>query len=107
MTTGFLSVYVTAATPEEAEKIGLAVVEEKLAACANILPGVRSVYRWEGKVERADECAILFKTTEEKFDALQKKIREIHSYKCPCIVAWPIEKAYKTYLDWIKASVGA
>ena len=98
----FLSVYMTAATREEAESIALALVEEKLAACANIFSGVLSIYRWEGKTERASECAIIAKTTADRFDSLQKRVKELHSYECPCIVATPITAGNEKYLDWVK-----
>ncbi|MFA5041353.1 MAG: divalent-cation tolerance protein CutA [Bdellovibrionales bacterium] len=100
--TEFLSVYMTAASREEAEKIALALVEEKLVACANIFPGVLSVYRWEGKVERANECAIIAKTTTNKFDALSQRVKELHSYECPCVVALPIVAGSDEYLEWIR-----
>lgn len=99
----FISVFITAASPEEADKIAQVLVEENLAACANIFPGVRSVYKWQGKTERAKECAIIAKTATDKFDALQKRAKEIHSYGCPCIVAWPIVAGRADYLDWMRA----
>jgi periplasmic divalent cation tolerance protein len=98
----FLSIYMIAATREEAESIALALVEEKLVACANIFPDVVSIYRWEGKTERANECAIIAKTTADKFDALQKRVRELHSYECPCIVATPIVAGSEGYLEWLR-----
>ena len=100
--TGALSVFVTAASREEGEKIARAVVEEKLAMCANILPGVQSIYRWKGKVEQAQECAVVIKIPAEKFTALEKRIKELHSYECPCIVAWPIVAGNADYLEWLK-----
>lgn len=98
---GAISVYITATSREEAEKIAQTVVGEDLAACVNILPDIRSVYRWEGKVEQADECALLAKTTRDKFDALEKRVRSIHSYTCPCIVAWPITAITPDYLAYL------
>ena len=97
----FLSVYITTASRGEAEKIALAIVEENIAACANIFPGIRSIYRWQGKVEQADECAVIAKTTSVRFDALQKRVKELHSYECPCIVAWPIVAGNEEFLEWI------
>ena len=102
MTSEFISVFIIAASHQEAEKIARAIVEEKLAACANILPGLQSIYRWQGKVEQANECAIIAKTMAQKFDVLQLRIKELHSYDCPCIVALPIVAGSDEYLDWIK-----
>jgi periplasmic divalent cation tolerance protein len=100
----FLSVYITASSRDEADKIACMLIEEHLAACANIFPGVLSVYRWQGKIERAEECAIIAKTTSDKFVALQKRVKELHSYECPCIVAWPIVAGSEAFLEWVKKS---
>ena len=98
----FFSVFITAPSREDAEKISQTIVRENLAACANILPGVRSIYRWQGKIEQSDECAIIAKITAEKFEALQARVAEIHSYECPCIVAWPIVAGNEPYLKWLE-----
>lgn len=100
-----LSVYVTAADAEEARRIGRALVEENLAACINILPGHTAIYRWEGKLEEGAECAFLAKTTVERFDALRARVRALHSYDLPCIVAFPAEKGDPEFLDWVRAGV--
>ncbi len=97
----FLSIFITAASQEEASTIAQVLVEERLAACATILLHAQSVYRWQGKVEQAEECAIIAKTTMEKFDALQKRVKDIHSYECPCIVATPIVAGNESYLKWV------
>ena len=100
--TEFLSVYMTAGSREEAEKISLALVEEHLAACANIFPGVLSIYKWKGKIERSEECAIIAKTTSDKFEALRKRVKELHSYECSCIVATPVTAGDERFLEWVK-----
>lgn len=100
--TEFLSVYMTAASREEAEKISLALVEESLVSCANIFPGVLSIYKWEGKTERANECAIIAKITAERFDALKARVKALHSYECPCIVAMPITAGDERFLEWVE-----
>ncbi len=97
----FLSIFITTASQEEASTIAHMLVEERLAACATILPHAQSVYRWHGKVEQAEECAIIAKTTAEKFDELQKRVKDIHSYECPCIVATPIVAGNDAYLKWV------
>ena len=100
-----LSVYVIFANAEEAERVGRAVVEERLAACVNIFPPVRSVYRWKGEIETAEEVAAIFKTHHWRSDALMERIAALHSYDVPCIVSWPIEKIVGSYADWVEDSV--
>ena len=100
-----LSVYAVFADSEEAERIGRSVVEERLAACVNILSPVRSIYRWKGDIESADEVAAIFKTHHWRTDALMERIAQLHSYKVPCIVAWPIEKIVGNYADWVEDTV--
>ena len=101
-----VSVYAIFASAEEAERIGRTVIEERLAACINILPGVRSIYRWQGAIESADEVAAILKTTEASADALIARIAALHSYDVPCIVTWPVDKVLASYADWIEASTG-
>ena len=100
-----VSVYAVFANAEEADRIGRQLVEERLAACVNILPGVRSVYRWKGAVESANEVAAIFKTTDRRADALITKIAGLHSYEVPCIVTWPIDKILAPYADWVEDSI--
>ena len=100
-----VSVYSVFASAEEAERIGRTVVEERLAACINILPAVRSIYRWQGAVETADEVAAILKTTHEQADALMTRIASLHSYDVPCIVTWPIDKILASYADWVEQSL--
>jgi len=99
-----LFVYVTAADPGEAERIGRAVVEERLAACANILPGMRSIYRWEGAVKEAAETVLILKTTRDRLPALTRRIKSLHSYDVPCVAAFEVEPGNTAYFDWIAAS---
>ena len=101
-----ISVYIVTADTAEADRIAEALVAERLAACVNILGAVRSVYRWQGEVERADEVAMIAKTTEVLFDALNARVRALHSYDTPAIVAWPIVAGDAAYLDWIGAETG-
>ncbi len=100
--TEFLSVYITTASKEEAEKISHSIVEKGLAACANIFPEVKSIFKWHGKTEYSAESVIIAKTAAEKYAALEARVKELHSYECPCIVAWPIAEGNKEYLKWIK-----
>ena len=101
-----VSVYAIFANAEEAERIGRAMVEERLAACVNILGAIRSIYRWQGAVEAADEVAAIFKTRHDAVAALITRIAGLHSYDVPCIVSWPVDKLLDTYADWVEGSVG-
>ena len=99
-----VSVYAVFANAEEAERIGRTVVEERLAACINILSPVRSIYRWQGQVESADEVAAILKTHHWNTDALIARIAALHSYDAPCIVTWPIDQVLRSYADWVEDS---
>jgi periplasmic divalent cation tolerance protein len=101
-----VSVYAVFANADEAERIGRHCVEERLAACVNILGPIRSIYRWKGAVETADEVAAIFKTTEDVADALITRIAGLHSYDVPGVVTWPIEEILRPYADWVEDSVG-
>jgi periplasmic divalent cation tolerance protein len=101
-----ISVYAIFSDAAEAERIGRLVVEERLAACINILGAVRSIYRWEGAVESADEVAAILKTTDDRVDTLITRIAGLHSYDVPCIAAWPIDKILASYADWVEQSAG-
>lgn len=103
--TSFISVHITASSIQEAEAIARALVEAQLAACANIISGVASIYRWEGKIEQSDEVLLILKTRASLFDKITHKVKDLHSYSCPCIVAMPIEQGYAPYLDWLNDSV--
>ena len=100
------SVYAVFANADEAERIGRRCVEERLAACVNILGAIRSIYRWKGAIESADEVAAIFKTTEHLADALIARIGGLHSYEVPCVVSWPVEKILRPYGRWVEDSVG-
>lgn len=101
-----VSVYAIFANSEEAQRIARQVVEERLAACANILAPVRSIYRWQGAVETADEVAAIFKTSDRQADALITRVAALHSYGIPCIATWPIDKILASYADWVEGSTG-
>ena len=101
-----ISVYAVFANAEEAERIGRLMVEERLAACVNILGSIHSIYRWQGEVETADEVGAIFKTADERADALITRIVSLHSYDVPCVATWPIDKIVAPYADWVDDSVG-
>ena len=101
MTSDPIVVLMTAANRDEASRIAEMLVNSRLAACVQILPEIQSVYRWKGEVERASEVLLLAKTTEDKFDGLDRAVREIHSYDTPEIVALPITAGSEPYLNWL------
>ena len=101
--TRIVSVYAVFADADEAQRIARLAVEERLAACANILGPCRSVYRWRGAVEEADEVAAIFKARADKAGALTARIAELHSYDVPAIAVWPIDSAWPAYADWVEA----
>ena len=100
-----VTVYAVFANADEATRIGRAIVEEKLAACVNILAPCHSIYRWQGTIETATEVPALFKTELSKADALIARVTELHSYDVPAIVVWPIERLPVPYGDWVEESV--
>lgn len=97
------SIYITAKNEEEARKIGSSLVEEKLVACVNYFP-ISSIYRWKGKIEKAQETALIAKTRAELVDSVIARVKELHSYDVPCVVSWIIEKGNQNYLNWIEES---
>ena len=99
-------VFSTCESKEQAEAIAQAVVTESLAACVNVLPGIRSCYVWERKLTWSDEVLLLIKTTRGRFDQLQDRIKAMHSYSVPEIVAVNIDDAFDKYIEWIDESVG-
>jgi len=101
--TSQVSVYITTPDRDTALVIARALVEEKLAACANILGPITSIYRWEGKVHEEGEVALIAKTDAARAEALIARAKALHPYQVPCIVAWPIVAGFEPYLDWISA----
>ena len=102
-----VAIYAIFGSAGEAERIGRAMVEQRLAACVNILGPCRSIYRWHGAVESAGEAPAIFKTTVEASDALIARVAAMHSYDVPCIAVWPIEKLLLGYSEWVEATVGS
>jgi periplasmic divalent cation tolerance protein len=99
----YCSIYITAPAIDAAIRIGRLLVEERLAACANVIDGVRSIYRWGGEVVEDAEAAVIVKTRQALFEAVSVRVREIHDYTVPCIVAWAIVDGTPDYLAWIDA----
>jgi periplasmic divalent cation tolerance protein len=101
-----VSVYATFADADEAERIGRTVVEERLAACINILAPCRSIYRWQDEVQDTTEVPAILKTTDEQAQTLITRIAELHSYDVPAVTVWPIDQLLASYADWVESSVG-
>ena len=93
----------TAPSAEVAERIGRSLVEERLAACANVVPGITSIFRWKGAVERESEALVILKTTAADVEALERRVVELHPYEVPEVIAWPIEAGHGPYLEWVRA----
>jgi len=101
-----LVVMVTASSPEEAGRLAEVVVGERLAACVNIVPAIRSIYRWQDTVCDEEETLLVIKTTRGRFPELARRVQELHSYDVPEVVALPIEEGSTPYLDWLVSQVG-
>jgi periplasmic divalent cation tolerance protein len=101
-----LLVLTTVARAEDAERIAEELVGRRLAACVNVLPGVRSIYRWKGAVERDEERLLVIKTRADRFEALRETLLALHPYEVPEVVAVPIEGGSAPYLHWLDESVG-
>ncbi len=97
----FCVVLVTCGSDGEAEKIAEKLVELKLSACVNIIPKIKSIYRWEGKIQNADEILLLIKTRRSLFPEAMEAIRKQHSYSCPEILALPIADGFEAYMSWL------
>ena len=104
--TGYIIAFVTAASEEEAARIGQAIVGEKLAACVNIIRSIRSIYRWKGRIEDGQEVLLIIKTKEILFENLKKRVKELHSYSVPEIIALPLVGGDEQYLNWLGEETG-
>jgi periplasmic divalent cation tolerance protein len=106
MMTGYIIVFVTAASEEEAALIGKALVGERLAACVNIIPSIRSIYRWQSRIEDSQEVLLIIKTKSILFENLKKRVKELHSYSVPEIIALPLVDGDEQYLNWLSQETG-
>ena|ERR1700694_3681880 len=94
-------VLTTLPSSDAAVELARTVVAERLAACANLIPAIRSIYRWKGKLQDENEVLVLLKTRQEHFERLKQRILELHPYEIPEVLALPIEQGYAAYLEWI------
>ena len=102
-----MAVLTSAPSVAVAERIGTALVEERLAACANLVPGVRSVFRWKGEIAREDEILVVLKTTAPRLEALRRRLVELHPYEVPEMLALDVREGHPPYLAWVRAEVEA
>ena len=93
--------FCTCPDADSASRLADALVGERLAACVNVVPGLRSVYRWQGAIERSDETLLLIKTSRDRLDALTARVRDLHPYELPEVVAVEVAGGLSTYLDWV------
>ena len=98
-------IYITTKDEEEAIAIGELIVKERLAACSNIIPDMKSIYWWEGSIEKDNEAILLLKTLEENVDKVISRVKEVYSYDNPCIIALPVLTSSDNYLKWLKEEI--
>jgi periplasmic divalent cation tolerance protein len=98
-------VLVTAPSAEAAMTIGRALVDERLAACVNVVPGLTSIYRWQGRREEASECLLVIKTDASRYAALERRVLELHPYSVPEVLALPVDAGAPAYMEWLRESV--
>ncbi|MEX0887002.1 MAG: divalent-cation tolerance protein CutA, partial [Phycisphaeraceae bacterium] len=96
-----VTVYITASSDDEARRLATGLIQSRLVACVNILGKIDSVFYWGGSIQRESEVALVAKALRSDFAAINGKVRELHSYDCPCIVAWPIIEADVEFLQWV------
>jgi len=101
-----LLVYMTAPSTDVALSLARSAVDAQLAACGNILPGIRSVYRWKGEICDDPEVLVLFKTTADRLPELRAHLVAAHPYECPEVIATPVVAGHAPYLDWVRENVG-
>jgi len=100
-----LCVYITIDHRDNARKLAQTIVQGRFAACVNILGPIESIYRWEGRIENTEEIVLLVKTTADRYAALEGRVRELHPYDTPCIVAWPHSHGDEKFLAWVRGEV--
>lgn len=99
-------IYITTEDKEEAKKVSAPLIEEGLAACANIIPGMNSVFYWEGEVQSEEECILIVKTDESMNEKVMERVRSLHSYDCPCMLVLPIKDGNDDFVSWVQEQVG-
>jgi periplasmic divalent cation tolerance protein len=102
MTMNVSLVYITTGSKEEAKKIGMALVSNRLVACVNIIDGVESLYWWEGTLQDEQEAVLIAKTKETLVGEVVEKVKSLHSYSCPCVVSVPLTGGNEAFLEWVR-----
>jgi periplasmic divalent cation tolerance protein len=105
--TDAITVWVTAPSPDEAARIARALVEEGLAACGNVVPGLRSIYRWQGQVHDEPEALLVLKSWAPRFEALRARVVQLHPYDCPEVLRLDVADGHPPYLQWMKDAVSS
>ncbi|PPR09593.1 MAG: Divalent-cation tolerance protein CutA [Alphaproteobacteria bacterium MarineAlpha11_Bin1] len=105
MTNDIRLIYITTGSAEEARKIGRTLVDERLAACVNILGPVGSIFRWDGEIKEGTELVLIAKTTLDRVDSLTETVNKLHSYDCPCVASFPIEGGNSAFMKWVEAEI--
>ena len=105
MARGVVVVFVTCPGVSVGRRISRTLIQQRLAACVNLVPKIESCYRWQGKIERAAETLLVIKTTSRRFDALKRAVRRLHPYQCPEIIALPVTAGHQPYVRWVTESV--
>jgi periplasmic divalent cation tolerance protein len=100
-----LIIFVTAPNEEAASRLATTLVGERLAACVNIVPAITSIYRWQGNVTRDSETLLIIKSSESRYNELERRVKELHSYTTPEVIAFKIERGSEAYLQWLRESV--
>jgi periplasmic divalent cation tolerance protein len=98
-------VFSTCSNPEDAARIARKLIDERLAACVNVSPGMRSYYRWKGAIEESEECLLIIKTSRDLFDRLRLELEKAHTYEVPEVVAVPVVDGAPNYLNWMEAEL--
>ncbi|WP_457755979.1 divalent-cation tolerance protein CutA [Thermodesulfatator indicus] len=98
--------YVTCGSEAEAQKIAKSLLEERLIACANLYPAIKSLYWWEGKIQEDHEVVLIMKTRKDLAPKVTTRVKELHSYECPCILTFSVKEGYEPFIDWIKKETG-
>jgi len=99
-------IYMTTGSKEEARTIGRELVQARLAACVNIFDNMNSIYRWEDRLQDDNEVVVIAKTTRNRVPELIEKVKDMHSYDCPCIISLPVAEGNPDFLQWIENEVG-
>jgi periplasmic divalent cation tolerance protein len=97
-----LFVYITFPNKKEARRVGEVIVKEKLARCVNIIPQIESIFFWKGKLEKEKECVLIAKITDRNYKKLERRVKELHPYELPCIVAFKVERGSKEFIEWVE-----